>query len=79
MRERYPTTDRKTLLYKLYEACSEGEPVAVTDDGRLVGVLDPFHVFETLSAGVETGEVTTSGFHEGTMPAGEAATEGASS
>ena len=69
LRERYPTTDRKTLLYKLYDACSEGEPVAVTDGKRLVGVLDPFHLFETLSVGTETDESSTSGFQEGDMPA----------
>lgn len=65
LRERFPTTQRKTQLYLLYDACSEGQPIAVVEDGRLVGVLDPFHVFETLSAGGDSGEATTSGFESG--------------
>lgn len=72
LRERYPTTDRKTQLYKLYEACSEGMPIGVLDDGRLVGVLDPFHIFETLSAGAEMDETTTSGFDSGMSDTQEA-------
>ena len=75
--EQYPTTDRKTQLYRLYEACSEGKPIGVVEDGRLVGVLDPFHVFETLSAGAEADEATTSGFENG-MAGGQEAREASS-
>jgi len=78
IRERYPTTERKTLLYKLYELCSEGQPVAVMDDERLVGVLDPLHVYETLSAGVDTGE-HTSGFQQGADMAAESEAQEVSS
>jgi glycine betaine/proline transport system ATP-binding protein len=70
--ERYPTTEPKTHLHRLYTLCSEGQPVAVVnDDGRLLGVLDPLHVFEMLAAETDSEETTASGFQEGAMETNE--------
>ncbi|WP_265517675.1 quaternary amine ABC transporter ATP-binding protein [Nitratireductor luteus] len=45
----YPTAARQVQLYELYGLASSGLPIAVIDDKRLVGVVEPEAVFAQLS------------------------------
>ena len=58
-----PTAEPSTPLHELYDSCSSGLPVAITDDrGRFVGVVPPEAVFQLLAK--DTGKT-----HRGDAPA----------
>ena len=49
IRKDYPTTKPDVYLHEIYERCTYAVPVAVLDDdGKLVGAVDPRHVFAKL-------------------------------
>ena len=47
----FPTTGRETELYALYDLCRTALPVAVLDEGELVGVVEQREIFRQLAAG----------------------------
>ncbi len=52
----YATIDADAYLYQIYAAAGTGLPVAVIEDDRFVGVIDPAHVLQHLTPG-ERAEV----------------------
>lgn len=67
MRSDFPQTDPDRLLYELYEQFAEGIPVAVvSEDGKLLGVVQQLQVFNEL-----VSEETTTGSQD-KAPAGAA-------